>query len=260
MNFSLFQLMLFKLLKVQFKVWRRISRDCNPRYWSNDELKKLGPRFNGSVLNVSGENDEDKEGGHYRDYFINSRSYSISNYHGVTSKEDFIEYIQLDLSQSIPADSDLLDRFDLVFSHTVLEHIFDVETAVTNLSKISKNYILSIVPFIQSFHHNEKYYDDFWRISPYSMVRLFEKHGLKTVYINWNNDPLGNIYVLHLASKHPEPWEGASATVGPHPKHGPGYFRQLLLAGGDMKRERPSGIIGGRLYPNRPPEADKAGE
>ncbi|PVV17363.1 MAG: hypothetical protein B6D74_18335, partial [gamma proteobacterium symbiont of Ctena orbiculata] len=51
-----------------------------PRLWSNRELSKYANLFKGSVVNVSGWMDIDKEGRHYRDYFINASEYQITNY------------------------------------------------------------------------------------------------------------------------------------------------------------------------------------
>ena len=47
------------------------TRRFQPRQWSNDVLRSLVPYLREStrVVNVSGWEDRDKEGGHYRDYF-----------------------------------------------------------------------------------------------------------------------------------------------------------------------------------------------
>lgn len=51
-----------------------------PRIWSNRELKKFAKLFRGTVVNVSGWKDNDKEGANYREYFINASEYWITNY------------------------------------------------------------------------------------------------------------------------------------------------------------------------------------
>src|SRR5258706_3556650 len=62
---------------------RRYARDrVRPREWSNAELRKFAPQFSGPVINVSGWRDEDKTGGHYRDYFPAASDYAVSNYSG----------------------------------------------------------------------------------------------------------------------------------------------------------------------------------
>lgn len=222
---------LFWNLRLTYRLWRKINRDCNPRYWSNDELKKLAPLFSGDVINVSAGKDEDKEGGFYHDYFVNSDSYVISNYKKQFGNADLYDEIELDLNIPISLESHLVSRFDVVFSHTVLEHVYDMTTAITNLCSLSKDIVITVVPYIQSFHQDEKYYHDYWRISPYAIIKLFEECDFKAIYISWNNDPIGNIYLFHVASKHPERWsEIVDMQKGYMNRLGPGYYRQLLLS------------------------------
>ncbi len=225
---------LFQGLKSLFHLWRRSNRYCSARLWSNDELRKFAKLFSGDVINVSAGNDKDKENGYYRDYFANAKSYSISNYRKVFNDNDHLYHeIELDLSIPLSPDSDIVSEFDAVFSHTVLEHIFDVKTAVENLCRISKDIVISVIPFIQSFHHDESVFHDYWRFSPYAIINLFNEHSFKTVYINWNNDPVGNIYIFHIASKHPDRWCDIKMMNN---DFGPGYYRQLLLSSTDNCR------------------------
>ena len=51
-----------------------------PRVWSNRELRRVGSMVRGDVVNVSAWQDSDKEGGHYKDYFPNASSYTITNW------------------------------------------------------------------------------------------------------------------------------------------------------------------------------------
>src|SRR5262249_55486757 len=105
-----------------------------PRLWSNLVFKEIAPFFHGRVLNCSGWADEDKYGGHYRDYFLNASEYAISNLRGgrqVGIYSELADSICLDLEK--PLRPELVGRFDLVISHTVLEHVFDVGRAVENL-------------------------------------------------------------------------------------------------------------------------------
>ena len=59
-----------------------------PRSWSNRELRLLGPHFEGSVINVSGKVDGDKEGGLYRTYFPSASEYYVSNYRNPDSSKE----------------------------------------------------------------------------------------------------------------------------------------------------------------------------
>jgi len=219
------------VLKFIYRLWRKINRESNPRKWSNDELKKTAHLFRGDVINISAGKDLDKEGMVYRKYFKNATSYLISNYKKEYKTEICYDEIELDLSTPLLSNSDLICRFDVVFSHTVLEHVYDTKVAIRNLCKMSKDIIITIVPFIQSFHHDEmKDYHDYWRISPYAIINLFNEHDFKTIYITWNNDPIGNIYLFHIASKHPERWNEIIRQNDVRSlSYGPGYYRQLLL-------------------------------
>lgn len=225
-------IILFLLKRIYF-LWRKTNRHANTRLWSNDELKRFAAFFVGDIINVSGGNDADKEGGSYRNYFLKSNSY-ISNYKKANNNQ--YEEIELDLDKLLPEDSNLKNRFDVVFSHAVLEHVYNIKTAAANLCMLSKDIIITVVPFPQAFHHMEKTdgtasYQDYWRISPFAIMRLFEEQGFKTICINWSHDPIGNIYIFHIASKNSEKWLQIKALQQVLDKTpAPGYERQLLLS------------------------------
>ena len=225
-----------KVFSIALPYWRRINRNCDPRKWSNDELKRLSPHFTGDVINIAGGKDSDKENKLYKHYFINVDSYTVANYEKQYSEKNQDNAILLDLSIPLENASPLLETYDVVFTHTVLEHIFDINTAISNLCKISKDIVITVVPFIQSFHQKEKYYHDYWRFTPYCIYRLFKDNGLDTIYINWNNDPHGNIYLFHIASKKKEKWKNIiKMNFGKTVVSGPGAFRQSLLSYTDIE-------------------------
>jgi len=137
---KIFLMKLFKnglviIIRIILKILTILSNEFNARKWSNSELRRWGKIFRGNIINVSGWDDRDKEGGHYCDYFPNKSSYIISNIagsHGRTgNKDDIFIDLQKELAQ------DLVKHFDVVFNHTTLEHIFDVKCAVNNLCKLS---------------------------------------------------------------------------------------------------------------------------
>ena len=198
-----------RVAKVMMEIATGILIACHPewspRVRSNDEIRRLGPIFNGDILNLSGWKDNDKEGGCYRQYFPNARSYTISNYgsevgaSGTTEKE-------LDLS--IPYDGGI-GTYDLVFNHTVLEHVYPTKIVFDNLSLLSRDAILTVVPFVQEMHGVCGSFADYFRYSPLAIERLFAERGFHTVYVSWNEDyPFMNVYVIHLASKMPERYYG----------------------------------------------------
>lgn len=169
-----------------------------PRVWSNQELRKIGPHLQGAVVNVSGWKDSDKEGGNYRSYFPKNTEYFITNYSSTYKGfQGNGDEIALDLVQPLPAE--LVGRFDIVFNHTTLEHIFEVQVAFENLAKMSRNHVLVVVPFLQQQHGPE--YGDFWRFTPLAMKRLMEKNGLELTYINYNDSATDSIYIIALGSK-----------------------------------------------------------
>ena len=75
-----------------------------PRLWSNSELRKFAPLFTGSVVNISGWNDSDKEGNKYWEYFSNTSEYSITNYLDDVERgaQGFQREIKLNLEEELP--------------------------------------------------------------------------------------------------------------------------------------------------------------
>lgn len=174
------------------------------RIWSNQELDRFAPLFEGDIVNVSGWQDVDKQGRHYSDYFKSARSYTITNYKSeARGFQGMPGEIFLDLIQPLPAE--LRDRFDVVFNHTVLEHIYEVHAAFRNLCAMSKDVVVLVVPFLQPMHSN---YGDYWRFSPMAVQRLFAENGLKLMYCSFNRQPQASIYLFAIAAKHPERWQG----------------------------------------------------
>ena len=214
------------IVKTAIKIHKKINRESfNARIWSNNELKKTAHFFSGKVINVSGGNDNDKQNNVYKNYFVNKSSYSISNYNKTGLKNEII----LDLEKKIQ--DKLVKVFDVVFSHTVLEHVYDIDTAIKNLCKLSDDVIITVVPFLQTYHHEEKFYFDYWRFSPLSLIKKFGQHGFKTVYINWNNDAFGNLYIFHIASCKPEKYKKVSAiNKDIVNQYAPGYYRQNIFS------------------------------
>jgi hypothetical protein len=183
----------------------RINRAYRlPRIWSNRELAKFAHLFDGHVVNVSGWVDIDKEGGHYRDYFRNGASYSITNYK--TEARGFqggANEIYLDLTDTLP--ENLAGRFDVVFNHTTMEHIFEVSAAFANLCRMSRDIVILVVPFLQPVHAD---YGDYWRFTPLAVQRLFEQQGLEVLYLSWNCHTNASVYIFAIASRQPSKWAG----------------------------------------------------
>lgn len=173
-----------------------------PRVWSNRELLKFAELFNGHVANISGWTDVDKEGGHYKDYFSNASSYTITNYKSeARGYQGGKNELYLDLTANLP--TELIKKFDVVFSHTVLEHIYEVNLAVKNLCAMTKDIAIVVVPFLQEMHAD---YGDYWRFTPLAMKNLFNENGMKMIYCTFNSHPNASVYLFCIATKNESKW------------------------------------------------------
>ena len=175
------------------------------RVWSNTELRKFSPHVFGRVINVSAANDEDKEGGHYADYFGKADSYVISNF-ALGSDRGYRERpgeLLIDLEGQVP--TGLQRHFNTVFNHTTLEHVFDVRTAFSNLCALTNDLLLLVVPCAQA-QHDAQDFADYWRFMPTGMRRLFGENGLTVIYEAANNHRNAATYLFFAGSRQPERW------------------------------------------------------
>ena len=178
----------------------RISRLA--RRWSNAELRKFAGWFTGDIANVSGWRDEDKSGAHYADYFPQKASYTITNYKPeARGMQGAANEVFVDLEA--PLERALAERFDVVFNHTVLEHVYEFQTAFGNLCAMSRDIVIIVVPWLQPYHGD---YGDYWRFSPLAVKKMYEANGLAPLYLSFNEDAFASVYVFALGAKHPERW------------------------------------------------------
>jgi SAM-dependent methyltransferase len=160
----------------------------NGRQWSNIELKKIAkslPEFR-NAINVSGYLDEDKAGGSYKSYF-NAQNYEISSY----AEDDCYTNPKSNLFINLDADSSQLPKscrakYDLVFSHTVLEHVKNPFNAFKNFKILlaPNGILITVVPFIYKFHFSKGNYGDYWRFTPHGMEILHQSVNLEIKEIN----------------------------------------------------------------------------
>jgi len=177
-----------------------------PRIWSNNELRKIAVFLDGDVINVSGWKDLDKEGGSYEAFFSNLNSYTVSNYKGDSGFQGNIDNeIYVDLEQDL--DEKYLSKFDVVFNHTTLEHVFDINKGFKNLCLLSKDILIIVVPFLQELHFGSAY-KDYWRFTPYAIKKLFENNNFELIYINSNNKKNESTYIFAVGSKNHSKWKG----------------------------------------------------
>jgi len=71
---------------------------------------------------------------------------------------------------------------------------------------MTKDVLITIVPFIQQQHEHETF-KDYWRFTPSALRRLAKENGMETVYENFRRDPYEITYIISIASKYPEKWE-----------------------------------------------------
>ncbi|MDZ7799155.1 MAG: hypothetical protein U5L76_06175 [Patescibacteria group bacterium] len=197
------------------------------RKWSNKELKKFCHLFKGDVLNVSGWKDEDKEGDHYKNYFKNSNNYHISNYKSsACGFQGFKNEFFLDLSKTIP--NRLIKKYDVIFNHTTLEHIYNFRKAFTNLCLMSKDTVILVVPFLQQMHSN---YGDYWRFTPSAIKKMFEEENMLILYSSFNEGKKESVYLFFIASKKTQKWKekiGNSFTYKANKKEFLGIYEQFV--------------------------------
>jgi len=206
MNKTLFTLLVFCHRLVKGVANRVLDKSfIRPRNFSNAMLRKYAPYFSGSAINVSGWRDEDGEGGHYMDYFKNSSSYTVSNVGGQgkglgSAAQAGYSEIEVDLLVDPPAD--LSGKFDLVFNHTTLEHIYEFKKAFSTLCQLSRDAVVIVVPVMQQIHHTADF-GDYWRPTTMLLAKLFKENGLEPLVLKCNDQPFAPIYCFAIASRHP---------------------------------------------------------
>lgn len=188
-------------IKEAFFPDRRFRR---ARIWSNNELEKIALLFVGDIINVSGWKDDDKKNKKYREYFTNAKSYSISNYGGDMGYQGKEGEILLDLEKDL--DEKYISKYDVVFNHTTLEHIFEINTAFKNLCLMSRDIVIIVVPFLQQMHFSDSY-KDYWRFTPFAVKKMFEKNGMSLIYLNANDGGKESVYLFAVGSKDPNKWK-----------------------------------------------------
>ena len=146
---------------------------------SNALLRQWGAEVTGHVLSIGSGTDEDKQGGHYRDYFPRATSYTTSE-PGPSQHCDLV----LDVRDmpSIPG-----EYFGAVFCSGVLEHVDDIYTAIRECRRVLKPSGMFLVgfPLNQPPHRMPQ---DFWRFTE-SGVRYILRHGFEIEELVTIGDP-----------------------------------------------------------------------
>lgn len=201
----------FALKSLNLGLWafsgvaKRLMSQYRPRPFHNQVLRVYLSSLGGDVVNVSGWEDSDRQGGFYRGYFGALTRYAVTNIEGDRgmpgSSPLGVDQIYLDLEQ--PLDERLVQAFDVAFSHTVLEHIFDIESALENIAAMSRDVVVTVVPFSQSVHYSNSY-GDYLRVSPFYLKRFFEGRGFEVLLSVTNDQGFFPVYLTMIVSRKPD--------------------------------------------------------
>ncbi|MFB0564543.1 MAG: hypothetical protein ACETWK_02555 [Candidatus Aminicenantaceae bacterium] len=196
-----------RLRKKPRQIGRYIYRERKhriPRIWSNKELAKFSHLFRGKVINVSGWEDKDKQGKEYKHYFKNAKEYFVSNIEGQRGLSKIENEIYLNLEENLP--KDLQRQFDVVFNHTTLEHIYQMEKAFNNLCLLSRDIVILVVPFFQE-QHRTRSYGDYWRFTPQGVVKSLKERGFEILYLSVTSFKNNSIYIFAIAARNFKKWK-----------------------------------------------------
>lgn len=188
---------------------KHVSPTREARIWSNEIVRKIAPHVTGDVVNISAWRDQDKEGSSYRKYFTNANSYSTTNFQGWRGEDGITDH-ELDLLK--PAPVELREKFDVVYNHTTLEHVYDFVRALDTMNEMARDAILIVVPWMQHLHGPDD--SDFWRFSPYAMRRLFNERGFDIVVEAAGPDRAKVVYLTYFASRRAAYWEERLSSFG----------------------------------------------
>ena len=176
-----------------------------PRLWSNEILAAVAPAFSGEIVNVSAWDDRDKEGKQYKEYFSNASGYFYTNYGGERGSQGLENEFYLDLTGELP--DDMVGRFDVVFNHTTLEHIFEVRKAFRNLCDMTRDIVIVVVPFAQAQHETSSW-KDYWRFTPTCLREMFKENGLTPIFEAESKQRNAGVYLLMIGARTPTRWVG----------------------------------------------------
>ena len=194
--------LLARLRRFSAEAMKRARRESvRPRNWSNAELGKFAHLYAGPVINVSGWKDEDQAGGHYRDYFSAAASYTVSNFAGTKGVQGRENEVFIDLEGEAPAA--LTEKYQVVFNHTTLEHVYDIKKALANLCALSHDTVILVTPFLQQVHFEEGAFGDYWRPTPQCLARMLAENGFEVVYQSANDNEWYIVYVFTIATRFP---------------------------------------------------------
>ena len=60
---------------------------------------------------------------------------------------------------------------------------------------MSNDTVIIVLPFLQEQHTNSDF-EDYWRVSPQAIKKMFERNNFNLAYINSNDDNNSSIYIF----------------------------------------------------------------
>lgn len=132
------------------------------RRHQNQILKELVniPKVN-NVLNIGAiQDDIDKEGGYYKDYFVEKKYYTLDKYRN----ENHPFHYNLDVHDL----SKINIRFDIVLCLNTLEHVRNPFVAISEMKSLvnDSGYLFIATPYFYPTHRNPKNrFSDYWRFT-----------------------------------------------------------------------------------------------
>lgn len=111
----------------------------------------------------------------------------------------------MDLEEPLP--EALRGKFDVVFNHTVLEHVFDCQLAFRNMAQMSRDILITVVPFCQNQHEMESF-KDYWRFSASALRLMYQKQGMTVIYEAGSGHVGSANYLFFVGSRRPQVYIG----------------------------------------------------
>jgi len=71
---------------------------------------------------------------------------------------------------------------------------------------MSRDLVVVVVPWMQELHYGDGY-EDYWRVSPFALRRMFSENDMELVHLVANNGKKESVYILAIGSKQPEKWK-----------------------------------------------------
>lgn len=154
------------------------------RFSLNRRMKSLVSQLNKNNLKIleigAGKNS-------YKHYFPNSKWIST----------DLVKYAKIDEVADVTSLHYSDKSFDAVICISVLEHVFEIEKAVSEIRRVLKKngtFVMS-TPFIFPIHDNPQ---DYWRLTDNGIKNLLEKFScvkIKPLVKIWWRTPIGYFVV-----------------------------------------------------------------